>query len=456
MFRFKTLLLAGITFASIAATPAFAADKTDRVRVIYTFCRHSGCPDGSGPEPSLTLDAAGNLYGAARGGGNLGCGTYGCGLAFELTPGTNGKWTETVLHEFGPNGSGGARGPSSLAFDSAGNLYGAFEFAGGYCDQDGDSGEVFKLTPKERGRWSLKILFAFAGTLGCGPVGGLVIDSAGNLYGATISGGYGTCDELGDPCGTVFEGSPGENGQWTVTFPFAFDKTDGAQPVGALLFDAAGNLYGSSGGGGPVNGYCLEPYLACGTIFRLNPKADGKWRLTNLHYFGDGFRGSQPNGYLIFDSEGNLYGTTYSGGTDQSCTTFYVGPGCGTAFELIHDAEGHWTEKVLHDFKNDGKDGYHPNGGLVIDKSGNIYGTTSQGGAGNCDWGGEPGCGTVFKLTHGADGEWTETVLHRFGNSPNDGALPFAGLVSDANGNMYGTTVEGGEPNQGTVFQITP
>jgi uncharacterized repeat protein (TIGR03803 family) len=452
----KSLILSALTllvisgFAATTAT-AFAASKE---KILYSFCSHANCADGAFPETSLIFDAAGNLYGTTNAGGDGPEG--GNGVAFRLTPDKDGGWTETVLHTFCPWCTNGVA-PSSLSFDSAGNLYGVFSNGGpGDCGRYGlPCGQVFELMPSASGPWSEKILFGFVNKRGWEPFGGLILDSAGNLYGATAFGGDGRCDELDDGCGTVFEASPLENGRWAVKFLHAFDVLDGAIPEGSLIFDAAGNLYGSSAWGGPPN--CDPPYLGCGSVFKLTHGAHGGWTETTLHNFAvanpkDGIR---PNGSLVMDASGNLYGTTLYGGTGNTCNPYE--PGCGTVFELIPQADGKWAEKVLHNFKNNGKDGYFPNGGLVLDKAGNLYGTSLSGGAySNSACLNQGGCGAVFELSPGANGKWTEKTLHSFNPSGKDGYQPPAGLVIDQSGNLYGTTLRGGTNSSGTVFEITP
>jgi len=443
----RLILLAAaspIVLGLLATTPASAASKE---RILYSF--RSGA-DGAYPGTSLVFDAAGNLYGTTPAGG-YGCGVNGCGIAFKLTPGADGKWTETVLHSLCARCSDWLK-PSSLAFDSAGNLYGVFTYGGSQvCNADGaPCGQVFELMPSKSGPWSEKILVGFGGKFGWGPSGGLISDSAGDLYGATLFGGHGVCDELDDGCGTVFELSPQEDGRWALKFLYGFDGEDGGNPVASLVFDRAGNLYGSSQEGGAAG--C--GLWGCGAVFQLTPRAHGRWKLTNLHHFGGGNNGSVPNGGLIFDSAGNLYGTTQAGGRGNCEDDGSIG--CGTVFELIPGADGKWTYKVLHEFENNGKDGYFPNGGLVLDNAGNLYGTTIVGGPGGRSCSDYDGCGMVFELTPGTNGKWTERIVHSFKNDGKDGISPRAGLVMDQAGNLYGTTSNGGEAGYGTVFEITP
>src|SRR5664280_840402 len=262
------------------------------------------------------------------------------------------------------------------------------------------------------------------GTDGVGPRASLIFDAAGNLYGTTrIGGTYGS--------GTVFELMPVAGGTWTEQVLHSFGNgADGREPVAGLILDTAGNLYGTTVAGGTYGD---------GTVFELTPAAGGNWTEQVLHNFNsDGTDGTNPNAGLIFDATGNLYGTTPDGGT----YAYY-----GTVFELTPDGSGGWTERVLHSFGN-GTDGSSPYTGLVFDAAGNLYGATLYGGTYGA-------AGTVFELTPAGGGTWTEQVLHNFG-SGTDGANPYAALVRDAAGNLYGTTNYGGTNNDGTVFEITP
>jgi uncharacterized repeat protein (TIGR03803 family) len=282
-----------------------------------------------------------------------------------------------------------------------------------------------------------KVLYNF----GCGadggwPWDGLIMDAAGNLYGTTQYGGSNPCP-WGGGCGTVFELSPSENGDWTerVLYNFAYDQVgnyDGAYPVAGLIFDAAGNLYGTTQGGGDY----LCQGGGCGTVFELTPTEGGGWTEKKLHDFWE--VGTNPNASLIFDAAGNLYSTTTGGGIHDSGTVFELSPGQG----------GGWTEKVLHSFNPNGDDGASPMGSLIFDAAGNLYGTTSLGGA--------YGAGTAFELTRNQDGNWEEPPrLRHFGHDL-DGSMPNANLIFDAAGNLYGTTATGGGHDNGTVFELTP
>jgi uncharacterized repeat protein (TIGR03803 family) len=390
--------------------------------ILYNF---SGGADGGSPYAGLIFDASGNLYGTTAKGGDQNNGTV-----FELTPQKGGSWTEKVPYEFNPNGRGGANPFAGLIFDEAGNLYGTTNDLGTHND-----GTVFKLSPTEGGHWTESALHQFNegnGKDGGAPWAGLISDSQGNFYGTTETGGT-------HGGGIVFELSPKAGGGWkeTVLYNFSHYGKDGSYPWAGLVRDAAGNLYGTTSYGGTFD---------WGTVFELSPKAGGGWKETVLHNFNGNVRtdGYTPMAGLVLDAAGNLYGTTYFGGTF----------GVGTVFELSPKARGGWKETVLHSFNDNGSDGYGPQAGLILDAAGNLYGTTLIGGSAVCTYYGS--CGTVFELMPQADGSWTEKVLHSFSDDGTDGYWPYASLTLDAAGNLYGTTWAGGAQGNGTVFEITP
>lgn len=267
-------------------------------------------------------------------------------------------------------------------------------------------------------------MYSFQNSSGGGvPYGGLVRDAAGNLYGAAYLGGTG----FEDFPGIIYELSPPavSGGAWMFTKLYGFEpqSTDGSGPSGTLIFDHAGNLYGTTRSGGASN---------YGTVFELSPPSlpGGAWTETILHSFSstDGF---YPSAGLYMDGAGNLYGTTVYGGstTGSECS----GAGCGVVFKLSPGSGGAWTEQLLHRF--DYTDGENPYGALVF-YHGNFYGTTFAGGANRS--------GTVFELTPGHGGPWTLTTVHNFGSGA-DGSSPYSEVVFDAHGNLYGTTFGGGE-----------
>jgi len=227
-----------------------------------------------------------------------------------------------------------------------------------------------------------------------------------------------------------------------------------------LLIDAGGNLYGVTAYGGTGPCVVVGGLAGCGTVYEVNPPAapGGSWTKTTLYSFQGGSDGELAQGDLVFDKAGNLYGATQYGAGYGSCNApFYTN--CGIIFELSPPKTkgGDWTEKVLYSFKS-GNDGANPNGGLIFDQLGAIYGTTYFGGVGStdavsalCKAAGGIGCGTVFKLVPGS-GAWTEIVLYRFDIF--SGASPSAGLVADEDSNLYGTTGAGGIDFDGIIFRL--
>jgi len=303
--------------------------------------------DGYRPYGGLIFDGSGNLYGTTFYGGANGEGT-----AYELTPMAGGRWKEKVLHSFAANGTDGYNPTASLIFDGVGNLYGTTFYGGA-----NSSGTVFELKRAAGGSWKEKVLHNFTGADGDFPFASLIFDGSGNLYGTTIEGG-----DSGD--GTVFELAPSTGGSWTETVLQNFSGADGDLPYAGLIFDGSGNLYGATLNGGTYGN---------GTVFELTSSAGGIWTETVLHSFVGISDGSYPYGTLIFDTFGNLHGTTYYGGAHSD----------GTVFELTPAGGGNWTETVQHSFANTTKDGYYPQAGLILDAVGNLYGTTEYGGSQN-------------------------------------------------------------------------
>jgi len=328
---------------------------------------------------------------------------------------------------------------------------------------------VLSLTLLASAEGKEKVLYSFQGGTSDGaiPAGGLVFVKAGNLYGATTDGG-GECPPA--QCGTVFQlAPPAEKGDpWTETVLYIFKGNgsgDGNTPAGSVIIDSAGNLYGTTGYGGTGDCVLLGTKVGCGTVYELSPpaKKGEAWTEKVLYSFPTPERGYLPNGGLVFDSEGDLYGATmFGGGYGTSCDAYYHY--CGAVFELSPPTKkgGQWTEKVLHGFKGmkaglQNGDGANPNGGLVLDSKGTIYGTTYTGGF-QCPHDSGQGCGTVFKLAPPAKkgGNWTETVIHAFHRDTADGGYPQAGVIIDSKGRVCGTTLNGGPGAYGTVFCFAP
>ncbi len=374
---------------------------------------------GSDLYASLILDSVGNLYGTAELGGE-----FGAGVVFRLTPQSGGAWTESVLYSFKGGTQDGSTPHASLVRDGAGNLYGTTTIGGGgKCPQG--CGVVFQLTPAATTPWTETILHTFSsGADGATPFSGLVSDALGNLYGATTGGGA-------TGFGLVYKLSPAGAGTWTETELYSFKgQPDGVAPYAAPIFDGAGNLYGTTYKGGTA-GY--------GTAYELNPQPDGSWTETVLHSFHGAADGTDLFESLVIDAAGNLYGAAETGGSAN----------CGVAFKLSRNGAGGWSEKTLHTFLGiAAQDGENPNA-LIFDSAGNLFGTTVGGGTDNP--------GTIFKLTPHTSGTWTETVLYSF-TGGNDGAYPSVPLIMDSAGKLFGTTLWGGpsgDTTGGVVFEFT-
>ena len=351
--------------------------------------------------------------------------------------------TEFVIHTFRHTAApivGGCSPRGELVADSAGNLYGA-----GSCGAF-SFGTIFKLTrpvPPSTA-WTSSVLYSFDdGADGAVPAGGLIFDVAGNLYGTTSAGGT-------TGLGTVFELSPPAAGltDWTLTtlYNFQGSPNDGTTPLSGVVWDHSGHLVGvTQRGGGSGNGHCP---VGCGIVYELSPPATagGAWTETVLHYFSDA-QGSYPVGAPVVGASGDVYGATSGGGRQNE----------GTVFRLTPPASGSsvWSFRVLHVFT--GLDGVSPLGALTLHGKNVLYGTTQNGGGGGpCT---QQGCGTVFQLVPPAvaGGTWTENVLHSF-TSGNDGEQPQAKLLFDSAGNIYGTTPGGGAEglSGGIVFELSP
>jgi hypothetical protein len=376
-------------------------------------------------------------------------------LILSLVSSAAAEWKERVLYSF-QGGTDGSTPAGGVAFDKQGNLYGATQQGGGTnCSPMAACGTVYQLSPpaKQGDPWTETLLHVFKGKQrndGEFPSGGVIADASGNIYGTSSYGGSGDCVLLGikGGCGTVFELSPPQTkgGQWTYAILYSFKGgKDGYLPFGDLVFDAAGNLYGATYFGGGKGTSCDPYYQYCGTVFKLSPPKTkaGAWTEKVLHSFagissgrqtGDG---ANPNGGLALDSTGAIFGATSIGG--YNCPRFQ-GAGCGTAFELKPPAKtgGPWTEKILHRF-TDGNDGAGPNGGLIFDAKGSLYGAAGAGGSQES--------GVIFRLGQGKEGgPWIETVLYSF-QAGSDGGNP-QGLVFDSLGNLFCSS--------GPIVQLKP
>jgi uncharacterized repeat protein (TIGR03803 family) len=397
--------------------------------------RFKSSPDGASPEAGLVLDTAGNLYGTTvAGGADPSCpGGYdtGCGTVFEMA--ASGK--ERVLYSFA--GKPDATSPfAGLLVGKQGNLFGTTSNGGNvyqcYAYGGLGCGTVFKIDAS--GRETL--LYEFKGNFGTGkadgqgPMGGLTADAAGNLYGTTPFGGK-------EQSGTIFTIT--KRGREKVLYSFT-GGPDGARPYSGVIRDSSGNLYGVAYFGG--RGQCVGE---CGTVFEL----DRSGSLTILYQFKGKKDGGNPHGGLVMDAAGTLYGTAQNFG-DLQCNKRGGNPGCGTVFKL-DPASKKFT--VLHAFAGS-PDGATPNETLTIDKKGNLYGTASFGGDMSCNGG--YSCGVAFEV----DKSGRESLLYSFAGGAQDGEVPYGGLVRDATGNLFGTTVSGGmgpcSQGCGIVFKLTP
>jgi uncharacterized repeat protein (TIGR03803 family) len=316
---------------------------------------------------------------------------------------------------------------------------------------------ILALAPGSLAASKFKTLYAFqGGTDGATPVGRLALDQAGNLYGATNAGGTNASYCTGEiqGCGTVFELQAGSGGSWQEMVLHRFQESgssDGSAPDGDMIFDSAGNLYGSTISGGGATEQCSSGAGAgCGIVFELTP-AQGEWTETVLYRFQINSGGAGPNGGLKFGKAGNLYGTAVAG--DNCCGDIF-GWGAGAAFELI-PGSGEWTENVLYTFcsQSNCSDGNAPYAGLIWGAGGALYGTTAYGGSNSFPCQRLFGCGTVFQLAE-SGGQWKENVIYTF-TGRDVGAQPSAALTADSAGNLYGTTSVNGPFGFGTVFKLT-
>lgn len=397
---------------ALAVSASGARAATD---VVYSF---EGDEDGEYPSTELVVDAAGNLYGTSVQGGEVGGGTV-----FQLTP-SQGGWVHTVLYSF-TGGADGGQPYGGVTLDGQGNLYGTAVIGGtgGTCVEEG-CGVVYKLT-KSGDNWTQSVVYNFTGgDDGYGPGSPVTIGGDGSLYGMTPTGGaYGL--------GVIFQLKPDQGGDWLfrVIHAYTGGEDGGAGSAGRMLLDESGALYGVATVGGEHGK---------GTAFRLRRTQGGAWRFKTIYAFKGQPDAGFPYGGLARDGAGNLYGTTYYDGANN----------LGSVYQLAQSSLGKWRERVLYSFKG-GADGSNSISNLVLDGAGNLYGTTSEGGAPGCS------CGTIFKLARGNDGKWTESVVHRFEGTP-DGAYPYAGMVRGEDGSLYGATVHGGEDDEGSVYQFTP
>ena len=405
-------LLATVCLLSMLAV---TASQAQTFSVLYNF---TGGADGGSPTGNLVMDGRGNLYGATDVGGftgsgctAMGGGTAGCGTVFRLSRAGSG-WIVTLLHTFSgaPDGRNPQRG---VVFGPDGSLYGTTYLGGtGPCYNNNGCGTAFRLRPPATAcrsvscPWTENVLYRFQGTAdGAEPDGKVALDAHGNIYGTTDSGG-----EFG--YGVIYQLAP-SNGNWTQSVLHDEVPGDGEHLSGVTL-DAAGNLYGSAD----------QTPGCCGSVWQLAPAGSG-WTFNVLRRFMGGPDGGYPDTNILMDAQGNLYGGTYAEDT--------------TVFELTM-SNGNWSYTQIRDFGEE----QNLTGDLVMDAAGNLYGTTN---------GDAFSSGVVFKLTRSGS-NWTYSELHQFSGS--DGAHPNSNVILDASGDLYGTTTDGGQFGNGVAWEITP
>jgi len=434
--RMRCIAVLALIFAGAGGAPfASPKDQAPKVpegpsgqvqfQIVHAF---GAAGDGVAPGDGVVMDSKGNLYGTTEGGG-----AFNGGTVYEMTPGANGQWTETILYNF-PDGPPDGSEPNGVVMDGAGNLYGVTEFGGDgqYCGDTSGCGTIFELSPGSGGVWTESILYNFCSLAYCAdgafPIFPPTLGPGGVLYG--IGGG-------------VYELAPGSGG-WTFSIIYTLCSQPGCEFTSSLTLDAKGNLYGE-GGNGQKMGQCRAEF-GCGIVFALHPQSDGKWNEIVLYEFENNSAddGISPEGGLTFH-DGGLYGVTNAGGSD--CVN--VG-GCGTVFQLTRGSVKNVNEQVPWSFGANAAQGLNPGTWVVFDRRGDFFGVTGIGGEG-C---GGIGCGVVYGMRQQTNGKWKYAVLHTFDGS--DGVEPDSGLTMDSKGNLFGTTGGGGQYGYGVLYEISP
>jgi uncharacterized repeat protein (TIGR03803 family) len=397
-----SLLLRISTVFALSTVLASANAFGQHLRILDTFTG----PNGNQPYGQLVEDAQGNFYGVTLFGGG---GDANAGVVYKLTR-SGGGWVETVLHSF-TGGNDGGEPVAPLAVDKAGNVYGAASFGG----VGTNGGAIFELSPSATG-WTETILYNFIPGSGSAVPGGVVFDAEGNLWGTVgiATGGF----------GGVFELSPagGESWNYALVHSFAGSEHDGSFPYGALAIDKHGVIYGVTEQGGSADK---------GTVYALTPSSTGR-NESVIYSFQGGSDGQAPFGGVTPLPSGQLVGTTLLGGIS----------GIGTIFELT-PGNGQWSESILYSFGSFTGDAVNPAGPLALDRSGNLFGATQNGGTYDR--------GAVFELSQNAGG-WAEKVVYSFNGPTNLNG--FTAVLPDRSDNLYG--VGPGGAKDGIVFEIVP
>ncbi len=407
MARSKQLSIAcSLVIIAVAVLSIIFAASTVQAQTYNVIYNFSGCADGYSPTSTLLMDGSGSLYGTTEYGGSA-CGAQGKGVVFRVKRAGSG-WVEAPIHTFTGLDDGTAPFMSGgLTVGPDGGFYGTTPYAGHF-----GGGIVFRMRPPARActtalcPWVEDILYSFGGSNdGSTPQGNVIFDSAGNIYGTTENGG--------SNFGTVYQLTRSGSG-WTESLI----GDVGGLMFGGVTLDRDGNLYGVNFEGG----------IGLGEVFQLTHSGTG-WTENVIHTFASGEGGGSVAG-LVIDAAGNLYGATLYGSPEDG----------GLVYELSPSGGG-WTYRILHDFGRT----FGPESTLTMDANGSLYGTSSQGGA---------GFGSVFKLARDGD-SWTYIDLHDFGTG-SDGQSPIGGVKLGSDGKLYGTTSAGGTHGAGVVWQITP
>jgi hypothetical protein len=414
---------------AVGLRPVFSsgAAPASTEKVIYSF---QGGDDGEGPS-DLTMDPEGNLYGTTFLGGEAqGCVYFGnswsgCGTVYELKRTPYG-WKEEILYRFNAKSDnvGGALPAAGVIFDKVGNIYGTTYGNPNNCTQ----GNVFKLSPDSRSGWTETVLYTFTCGNGYNPDSDLVFDAQGNLFG--------TAQDV------VFELMPQANGTWKEVKLHTFNGApDGSGLSSGVVLDSSGNIWGTTRSGGTGTCEYAPSTPGCGIVYKLSPTAGGKWNETVVYNFARGRgRAVTPSSGFRLESAGHFFGTSLAGGD-----------GIGSVFELTQSPKG-WEQNVLYRFIGY-PDGEFPLGQLEMNSDGTVFGVTYRGG--------KSGYGILFEVPSSKTNERREKVLHAFAGSA-DGAYPSAGVISDSQGHLYGTTNGGGSGTAcgnygcGTVYEVIP